>query len=113
MADFEEHREALERLGATIVAASADTEEEARGIIEDLGLGFTVLYGLDAEETSRRIGCYTGVRQGRPHIQPAAFVLRPDGTVAHAVYSSGKVGRFTASDAATILKATAASVESG
>jgi hypothetical protein len=62
-----------------------------------------VLYGLDPETTSRVIGCYTGTHEGRPHIKPAAFILGPDAKIVHAVFSSGKVGRLTASDALTIV----------
>ena len=104
MADFQQHQEEFHALDARIVALSADREEEARGTVERLRLEFTVLYGLDPEATSRAIGCYTGMHDGRPHIQPAAFVLGPDSRIVHAVYSSGNVGRFTAGDALTILQ---------
>lgn len=104
MADFQQHNAELEALDTEVVALSADREEEARGTVERLGLEFAVLYGLDADAVSRAIGCYTGTRKGRPHIQPAAFVLRTDGSIAYAVYSSGKVGRLTATDAITIVK---------
>ena len=89
---------------AEIVALSADTREDAWGTVERLRLEFRVLYGLDPDATSRTIGCYTGNHEDRPHIQPAAFILRPDGRIAHAVYSSGKVGRLAAEDALTIVK---------
>lgn len=101
---MQEHLGALEDLDAQVIAASSDSEEDARETVEQLGLHYTVLYGLDAEATSEAIGCYTGERKGRPHIQPAAFVLKRDGTVAHAVYSTGKVGRLTAEDAIAILE---------
>jgi peroxiredoxin len=104
LADFQRHKTEFDVLEARVVALSADGEEEARGTVEQLGLEFTVLYGLDPEATSRAIGCYTGTHEGRPHIQPAAFVLRSDGRIVHALYSSGKVGRFTAGDALTIVK---------
>ena len=104
MADYQQHLAELEALGTEIVALSSDDEEHARGTVEKMGLEFTVLYGLDPDSTSRAIGCYTGVNEGRPHIQPAAFVLKPDGTIAHAVYSSGKVGRLSANDALTLAK---------
>ena len=104
MADFQQHKAEFDPLDARIVALSADREDEARGTVERLGLEFTVLYGLDPEATSRAIGCYTGMHEGRPHIQPAGFVLGPDGRVVHAVYSSGRVGRLTAGDALTIVK---------
>ncbi|MBI4503616.1 MAG: redoxin domain-containing protein [Gemmatimonadetes bacterium] len=104
MADFQQHHAEFNALDTQVVALSADMESDARETVEKLGLDFTVLYGLDPESTSRAIGCYTGTREVRPIIQPAGFVLRPDGSIAHAVYSSGKVGRFTAGDGLTIVK---------
>jgi peroxiredoxin len=104
LADFQRHKGEFDALETRIVALSADGEEEARGTVEQLGLEFPVLYGLDPEATARAIGCYAGTYEGRPHIQPAAFVLGPDGRIVHAVYSSGKVGRLTSSDALTIVK---------
>ena len=69
-----------------------------------LGLGFPVAYGLDVDMVQRAIGCYTGTREGHKHLQPASFVLAPDGSILHAVYSSGKVGRLTASDVLVIAR---------
>jgi peroxiredoxin len=105
LADFQQHKAEFDALDAQIVALSADREEDAEGTVERLGLEFTVLYDLDPEATSRTIGCYTGKDEGKSHIQPAAFILGADGRIVHAMYSSGKVGRLTASDALTILKA--------
>lgn len=104
MADFQQHYAEFNALDIQVVALSADNEEDAWGMAQQLGLAFTVLYGLDAEATSRAIGCYTGTHEGRQHIQPADFILGADGNIVHAVYSSGKVGRLTASDALTIVK---------
>jgi peroxiredoxin len=105
LADFQRHKAELDAVETRIVALSADGEEEAQGTVDQLGLEFTVLYDLNAEVTSRAIGCYTGTHEGRPHIQPAAFVLDPDGRIVHAMYSSGNVGRLTAGDVLTIVKA--------
>lgn len=99
MADFEAHREEFTEHGTSIIAGSSDPEEGARKAIEEWGLRFPVLYGLDPEETSRKIGCYTGERDGKRHIQPAGFVLDERGNVTLAVYSTGRVGRLTAQDA--------------
>ena len=104
MADFQQHKAELDALDAQVVALSSDREEEAEGTVERLGLEFMVLYDLNPEATSRVIGCYTGMHEGRPHIQPAAFILGSDGRIVHAMYSSGKVGRLTASDALTMIK---------
>lgn len=101
---MEEHLAEIEALDAQVVALSSDSESDARGVVERLDLHYTVLYGLDAEAMSRAIGCYTGTREGKAHVQPAGFVLHRDGTVAHAVYSSGKVGRLTARDAIAVLE---------
>jgi peroxiredoxin len=104
LADFQQHNAELDALDTQVVALSADRGEEARGTVEQLGLEYTVLYGLDPDATSRALGCYSGTHEGRPHVQPAAFILGPDGRIVHAVYSSGKVGRLTAGDALTIVK---------
>jgi peroxiredoxin len=104
LADFQQHKAELEALDTRLLALSSDDEVAARGTVERLGLEYPVLYGLDPDATSRAIGCYTGVHDGHRHIQPAAFVLAPDGKIVHAVYSSGNVGRLTATDALTVLK---------
>jgi peroxiredoxin len=104
LADFQRHKAEFDQLDTPVLALSADTQAEAWETVEQLGLAFPVLSDLDPEATSRVIGCYTGTHEGRPHIQPAAFILAPGGKIVHAVYSSGKVGRLTASDALTIVK---------
>jgi peroxiredoxin len=104
LADFKQHQAEFDALDAQVVALSADREEEAWGTVQELGLAFRVLFGLDPEATSRAIGCYTGKHEGKPHIQPAGFILGSDGRIVHAMYSSGKVGRLTASDALTMVK---------
>lgn len=101
---MEAHLEDLERLDAQVIGLSSDSLEDARGTVTGLALTFTILYGLDAAETSAAIGCYTGRHEGEEHVQPAGFILERDGTVAHAVYSSGKVGRLTAADAIAVLE---------
>ena len=73
-------------------------------MVTTLGLEFPVAYGLDAMATSRAIGCYTGIHDGVPHVQPAAFVLDSSGSIIHAVYSSGMVGRLTAADTLALLR---------
>lgn len=103
MADFQEHREELTAHGTSIVAGSSDSREGAEKAIEEWGLSYPVLFGLDPEETSRNIGCHTGEHDGSPHIQPAGFVLDERGNVTLAVYSTGRVGRLTAEDALTAI----------
>ena len=113
MADFESHKAELDALDVRVVALSSDPQEGAANTVAKLSLTFPVLYGLDAERTSRQIGCYTGTHEGRPHVQPASFVLDSKGTVVHAVYSSGMVGRLTAEDALTVAREVQKSRASG
>lgn len=104
MAELWEHYHEFESLDTEVVALSSDAEEDARGTVDMLALQFPVIFGIDPEAASSAIGCYTGVHEGKAHVQPAGFVLTPDGVVAHAVYASGKVGRLTANDALTVIK---------
>lgn len=101
---MQEHLARLRTLGARVVAASADPIDEARRSVDELGLEYPVLYGLDAEAVAKAIGAYTGERKGRAHLQPAAFVLNADRTVSYALYSSGKVGRLDAGEAAELVE---------
>lgn len=104
MADFAEHKTALDGLDVRVIALSTDDAAGAKAVVEKLNLKFPVLHGLDAADTSRLIGCYTGKHEGTPHVQPASFVLDPQGHLIHAVYSSGMVGRLTAEDALTLAR---------
>lgn len=104
MADFQQHAAELNALDVRVVAVSSDARDDAVRTADTLGLGVTVLCELDAADASRSIGCYTGLHKDIPHVQPASFVLAPDGTVVYAVYSSGQVGRFTAADALVIAR---------
>ncbi len=104
MADLNSHLQDFDVQGVQVLAASSDPLEEAQKTVALLELQYTVLYGLDAEATAAAIGCYTGKREGRPHLQPASFILKADGTIALATYSSGKVGRLTAADALEIVR---------
>jgi len=91
-------------MNTRIVAAASGPRGDAEWLIRELGLGFPLGYDLDADAASQSIGCYVGVHEECRHVQPSGFILDPDGTVIHAVYSSGKVGRLTASDVLTILR---------
>lgn len=104
MADFEQHKASFNAIDTEIIALSSDGEGDARAFAQQLGLQFALAHSLDPAAMSETIGTYTGTRQGQAHLQPAAFVLRRDGTVMHAVYSSGKVGRLTSHDVLALLQ---------
>ena len=100
--DFQRVRAQLNELGAEIVALSVDSLEQAQQTIERHGLTFPVLYGLDAREMAKMIGA--SINEDPLYLQATGFVLRPDGTVAVAVYSSGAIGRLVAADTINFLK---------
>ena len=103
MADFTLHSANFAALDTEIIALSADNADDTRAFVQTLGVEFDVLHGLDPTAIATTVGTYTGQREGRPHLQPAAFVVDKSGKVLHAVYSSGKVGRLTSHDVLSLL----------
>lgn len=99
MGDFQDHIGAYDDADVQVVALSVDDEEGARKMMEEVDVAFPILYGLDVDEMEERIGAYVEKGGEREHLQPAQFILKPDGTVALACYSSGKVGRLGAEEA--------------
>ncbi len=96
MADFQENIERFADLDVDVVALSVDSEEDAQKMVDRHGLTYPVLYGLDAVKTMATIGGY--INDDPAFLHPSGFVLRPDGTIAILVQSSGAIGRLTADD---------------
>ena len=71
-------------------------------MVERHNLTYPVLYGLDAKETMATIGGY--INEDPSFLHPSGFVLRPDGTIALLVQSSGAIGRLTADDAIGLIQ---------
>lgn len=103
MAGLQEIRDEYEKADVRVVVLSADGREGAEEMKSDEGLDFPVLYGLDVDDVRDRFGLYIQ-KGGRTHLQPAQFIVRPDGTIELACYSSGKVGRLTAREALETAK---------
>lgn len=92
---LEEFRDADVR----IVVLSADGLEGAKRMKDDEDLELPVLHGLDCTDVRDRFGVYIREGDERTHLQPAQFVLDPEGVVRLVSYSSGKVGRLEAREA--------------
>lgn len=101
MADYQSRLEELESRNARLIAASVDSKEDAQAVVEMLGLTYAVGYGLGFMEFSEKTGAFYEVR--RSIIHATSFILRRDGTVAHAVYATGPIGRLTVDDCIRML----------
>lgn len=96
---MQEHHEQFRDAGVRIVVLSADGPEGAKRMKSDEDLEFPVLHGLDCEDVRDRFGVYMRKGDERTHLQPAQFILDPEGVVRLASYSTGKVGRLEAREA--------------
>jgi peroxiredoxin len=100
--DFQRATPQFDEIGAKIVALSVDPLEQAQQTVERHRLSFPVLYGLDAQQMEQTIGAY--ISTDPLYLQATNFVIRPDGTIAMAIYSSGALGRLVAADAVNYVK---------
>jgi len=101
LADFEQHLGEFEKRGVQVVAASVDQLKDAEKTVADLGLSFPVGYGLDAAEIATRYGVFYDAK-GK-YLHATGFLLRPDGSIGNAVYSTGSIGRLTPSDSLRLI----------
>lgn len=92
----------LKELGVQVLAASVDNQEDTRRMVQETGVTFPVAYGLDAERMSELTGAFWETR--RRILHATGFLIKPDGTLAHAVYASGPIGRYAASDVIKNIK---------
>ncbi len=63
---------------------------------------FPVAYGLDAMQAARTLRCFYQDDPDGAFLQPAAFIIRPDGSIESATYSTSAVGRMTAKEALAV-----------
>ena len=98
MAGFEERRDALKKLGVSIVAATVDSLEETTKVAEPLG--FPVAYGV-TRENGDAIGAWWDDR--RNHIQPSEFLLTKSGKVMMSTYSNSPIGRMDPAETLTLI----------
>jgi hypothetical protein len=65
-------------------------------MLVEQGVHMPVGYGAIAAEIAAATGCFYEER--RQILQATEFVLKPDGTIAVAVYSTGPIGRLAVRD---------------
>ena len=76
-----------------MVGLSVDPVVETKRMVRELALGFPVLSELDAAGIAEKTGIYLSDKDPR-FFQAMGYVLKPDGTVSVAVYSTGAIGRL-------------------
>jgi peroxiredoxin len=99
LATYEEKKAELVALEATIYAASVDSLEQTREVV-NRGLTFPIAYGTTREE-SEVFGAWWDGERG--FIQPAEFLLGRGGVVLGSMYASGPVGRMGADEAVRLI----------
>lgn len=102
MADFQSRLSDFDKLDCRLVAVSADVGPDAQKTIAEHALTYPVAYGANAAE----LGALTGAfwEDKRRCLQATGFIIKADGTVAHALYSTGPIGRYTAAEVLKILE---------
>ncbi len=101
MADFQSRISDFDEKGIKVIAASADSIEDAWKSVERKRLTFPIAYGLDARAFAAMTGAFFDDVRG--YLQATGFILRPDGRVEQAVYSTGSIGRFTPADVLSLI----------
>ncbi|MEM9133357.1 MAG: hypothetical protein AAF962_01665 [Actinomycetota bacterium] len=92
----------LAKANARAVALSVDDQETSQNLAEGLRLtSLTVLHSADHADLGARTGAFTNAERGILHA--TGFILRPGGTVAHAVYATGPIGRLVPLDILRVL----------
>ncbi len=99
MVAFNELKQEFDEVGASILAASVDTLDNASAVQE--GLDFRITHGVTRDQAAS-IGSWWEDR--RSIIQPSEFILGRDGSVISATYSTGPVGRLMPEDALKLIR---------
>ena len=97
MAAWEAQKAELNELDCTIYAATVDTLDHAKEVVDAAGLTYGVAYGVTKEE-SELLGAWWSEDRGG-YIQPSEFLLSRGGEVLGSMYASGPVGRMGADEA--------------
>lgn len=93
----------LEKLGATIVAATADDRESTETMARENGLTFPIAFGLEDEQLQEFDPWWTDDQHGH-YPQPMEFMVLRGGTLFGSMYASGPVGRMGVYDVLTSLR---------
>lgn len=97
MVDFAVHGLPFKDLGVKVLAASVDSVESVAKLKEGLHVGYPMFAEVDAAALAAATGAH--IQEGdRTFTHATAFLIDPEGLITNAVYSTGPIGRFTASE---------------
>ena len=97
MVDFAVHGGPLKELGVKVAAASVDSLEQTIELRAGLRVGYPIYAEIDGPRVADDLGAYLQTGD-RTFLHATGFLLDPDVRVVNALYSSGPIGRLTASD---------------
>ena len=84
-------------IGIKVVGGSVDSVESVAKLREGLHVGFPMWGELDAPTVSADTGA--PYQEGdKVFLHGTGWLLNPDGEIVQSLYSTGPIGRFTASD---------------
>lgn len=102
LSDYQTWLPEFRQLGIAVIAASADTPEEARKTVDAQKLSFPVGHSLDYMAVSRSTGAF--IEHERKILQATGFLLKPDLNIHVAAYSTGPIGRLTPNDVTSLVR---------
>jgi peroxiredoxin len=102
LAAFQRATDKLTDEGIRVVAASTDPLDKARETVTEQALTFPMGYALPLKETAATLGAFYEERRGV--LQSTGYVIKPDGTIAVAQYSSGPIGRLAWQDVLGLIQ---------
>ncbi len=97
MVDFAVHGLPLKGIGVKVAAASVDPVENVAALKAGLQVGYPMYAEVDAHAIAAATGAFVNTLD-KTHLHATAFLIDPEGLVVNAVYSTGPIGRFTASE---------------
>jgi peroxiredoxin len=78
-----------------------DNLEDAQKMVERNKLTFPVAYGMDAKKFAGMTGAFYDEK--KLFLHATGFIIKPDGTIEGAVYSTGPIGRLVAADTLLLI----------
>ena len=96
LAGYAAEKGALDGLGVKVVALSVDDESTSAATAAKNHLQFPVGHSVDAGAVAAATGAF--VNRNPHYLQPASFVLAPDGAMKAGVYATSAIGRMVAKD---------------